>query len=62
MVTIDLALSLLIATISHASEISALIQKAQAEKRDLTAAELQTLMDTDAVSRSALVAAIAAAK
>lgn len=58
----DLVLSLLIALINQAATVSAMIQKAKAEGRDVTAAELQTLLDTDALERAKLVIAIAAAK
>lgn len=36
----DLVLQLMIATLTHASELGALLQRAQAENRDVTAAEL----------------------
>ncbi len=58
----DLAISLLIALISHASEISALITKAKGEGRDITEAELQAVFDADALARAKLTLAIAAAK
>ncbi len=58
----DLAISLLIALISHASEISALITKAKAEGRDITEDELQGVFDADAVARARLTLAIATAK
>jgi Na+-transporting methylmalonyl-CoA/oxaloacetate decarboxylase gamma subunit len=60
--SIDLALSLLIALINNAASVSALITKAKGENRDVTTAELQALLDTDAVERARLVIAIAAAK
>lgn len=58
----DLVLSLLIALLNNASSISALIVKAKAENRDVTPAELQGLLDNDALERAKLVVAIAAAK
>lgn len=58
----DLVLSLLIALINQAATVSALIQKAKAENRDVTPAELQTLFDTDALARAKLVIAISEAK
>ncbi len=60
--SLDLALGLLIALLNNASAISSLIQKAKAENRDLTAAELQSLFDADALARARLVIAIAEAK
>lgn len=58
----DLLLSFLIATATHAGEISALITQAKAQGRDITDAELQAVFDKDAVARAKLVLAIAAAK
>jgi hypothetical protein len=60
--TISLAINLLIALIENAAAISQLIQKAQGEGRDVTSAELQALLDTDALARAKLVIAIAEAK
>lgn len=60
--SIDLALSLLIALLNNASSISALIAQAKSENRDITPAELQALFDTDALARAKLVIAIAEAK
>lgn len=58
----DLALSLVIALITHASEVSALITAAKAENRDITDAELQSVFDKDALARANLVIAIAKAR
>ncbi len=58
----ELAVNLLIAMISNAGAISNLISSAKAENRDITLAELQGLIDADAVARANLVLAIAAAK
>jgi hypothetical protein len=58
----DLVISLLIALLQNASAISALIQKAKLEGRDVTAEELKALLDNDALERAKLVVAIAAAK
>jgi hypothetical protein len=60
--SIDLALGLLIALLNNAQAVSALIQKAKAENRDVTSAELAALLDNDALERAKLVVAIAAAK
>lgn len=59
---VDVAISLVLALIDRAATISALIQKAQTEKRALTEAEWQTVIDSDNVARSALAAAIILAK
>lgn len=58
----SLAIELLIAIINNAATVSALISNAKAQNRDVTMAELQTLVDSDAVARANLVLAIAAAK
>ncbi len=58
----DLAISLLIALITHASEISALITKAKGENRDITPEELQAIFDADELARAKLTIAIATAK
>lgn len=58
--SIDLALSLLIALVNNAAAVSALIQKAKSENRDVAPAELQALLDNDALARAKLVIAIAA--
>jgi hypothetical protein len=58
----DLAISLLLALINNAGQISALITNAKAQNRDLTLADLQSVIDGDAVARANLVLAIAAAK
>jgi hypothetical protein len=60
--SVDLALSLLIALINQAGTISGLITKAKAENRDITPAELQNLFDADSLARARLVIAIADAK
>lgn len=61
--TIDLALTLLIAMINNAANISDLIAKARAAgKTDISSADLQAIIDGDAVARANLVLAIAAAK
>lgn len=56
---IDLALTLIITLLNRSSEISALIQKARGEGRDLTNAELDGLVTADDVARADLEAAIA---
>ncbi len=58
----DLALTLLIAALNHAAEIGALISKARLEGRDISDAELDTLVAADAAARAKLQAAIDAAK
>jgi hypothetical protein len=60
--TISLAVELLLALLKNSATISQLIQKAQGEGRDITSAELSTLVDTDNLARAKLVEAIAAAK
>jgi 2,4-dienoyl-CoA reductase-like NADH-dependent reductase (Old Yellow Enzyme family) len=60
--SVDLALSLLIALLNNATAISALISKAKAENRDLTEAEIQGLFDDYATARAKAEAAIAAAR
>lgn len=62
MSTINLALDLVIALLSRASEVSAAIKKAQAEGRDLTDAELDSFVAANDEARAALVEAIARAK
>lgn len=57
-----LAIELLIAIINNAAAVSAVIANAKAQNRDVTLAELQTIIDGDAVARANLVLAIAAAK
>jgi hypothetical protein len=59
---VSAAISLLLALINNAGQISALIGKAQVAGRDLTPAELDTITAADDQARAALVAAIAAAK
>jgi hypothetical protein len=58
----SLAIDLLVALLQNASAISALIQNAGTQNRDITAAEIQSLLDNDALARAKLVIAIAAAK
>jgi hypothetical protein len=62
MPVVTLAVDLLIAAIQNASAISQLIATAKAQGRDITPAELQTVIDGDNVARANLVLAIAAAK
>jgi hypothetical protein len=62
MPVLDLAVSLLLALINNAQGISQLISNAKNQNRDLTLAELQGIVDGDAVARANLVLAIAAAK
>lgn len=59
---IDVAISLLLALLDRATQISALIGGARKEGRDITPAELDALIDADKVARQALVDAIAKAK
>jgi hypothetical protein len=58
----DLAVALLLALINNAGAISQLITTARSQNRDITLAELQGIIDSDAVARANLVLAIAAAK
>ena len=58
----DLAVSLLLALINNAGQISQLITNAKAQNRDLTMAELQAIVDADQAARASLVDAIAAAQ
>ena len=55
------AIELLLQLINAAGPVSAAIRQAQAEGRDLTAAELQSAFDQDDKSRNALVDAISRA-
>jgi hypothetical protein len=55
------AVGLLSEMLRQAMAISQLIQRAQAENRDLTATELAAIAGRDDTARQALVAAIAAA-
>ncbi len=59
---VTLAIQLVLALVNQAGAISAVIQKAQAENRDLTPEELDSLVASDDTARAALVAAINAAK
>ncbi len=59
---VSLAIQLVLALVNQAGAISAVIQKAQAENRDLTPEELDSLVSSDDTARAALVAAINAAK
>ncbi len=56
------AISLLTQLLAQATVLGNLIRTAQAEGRDITAAELDTLAAGDDVARGALEAAIARAK
>ena len=56
------AITLLLGLLDRASQIGALLGKAQAEGRDVTEAELDALVTDDGRARDALVAAIALAK
>ena len=47
--------------LATANQVSALIQKAHAEGRDITPAELNSIVTADDTTREALVAAITAA-
>ena len=58
----SLALQLLLTLMQNAANIASLIATAQAEGRDVTPAELQTLIAADAQALVRLVIAIAAAK
>lgn len=57
-----LAIDLLLAIINNLGQISTLIKNAQSQNRDITLAELQGVIDTDALARANLIVAIAAAK
>lgn len=59
---IGLALNLLLSLLSKASEISALINAARAEGRDVSDEELAALGVEDDIARDALVEAIRKAK
>jgi hypothetical protein len=58
----DLALQLVITALTHANELTLLIQTARSENRDVSAAELDGLRAKHEVARNALVEAIAKAK
>ncbi len=58
----ELAVSLLLGLLDRATQIGALIKTAQSEGRDITSAELDTLVAADDAARKALNDAIAAAK
>jgi len=58
----DIALTLLISALNHASEIGALIQKARDEGRDVTDAELDGLRAKDDQAKADLTVAIAKAR
>jgi hypothetical protein len=55
----ELALTLLFGLLDRATEITALLNKAKAEGRDVTQAELDSLSLADDVARAELVIAIA---
>lgn len=59
---ISLAVDVLVALLNNSAAISSLIQNATAQNRDVTMAELQALLDNDALARAKLVIAIATAK
>ena len=59
---VSLAIQLVLSLVNQAGTISAAIQKAQAENRDLTPEELDSFVSADNTARAALVAAISAAK
>ena len=52
--TIDLAVTLLLALINNAGKISELIQRAQTEGRDITPAEWQSVISQNDAARAAL--------
>jgi len=54
--------TLLLGIIERAAAVGALINTARAQGRDITTAELESLMDADDAARDALKTAIAAAK
>lgn len=55
----DIALQLLITALAHASELSALIQNARAQNRDISSDELNALHAKYDAARAALLAEIA---
>lgn len=57
-----LAIQLLLGLLDRATQIGALISKAQSEKRDITQAELDVLVAQDDAARKALQDAINAAR
>ena len=57
-----LAIELLIVSIQNAAGISQIIQNAKEQNRDITPAELASIVDSDTLARAKLVVAIAAAK
>ena len=57
-----IAIQLLLGLLDRASSIGTLINKARADKRDISDAELDALMAADDAARAALEKAIAAAK
>lgn len=59
---VDLALGLLFGLLDRATQIGALIKKAQGENRDLTSAELDTLVYQDDAARARYQAEINKAK
>jgi hypothetical protein len=61
-VAINAALELMLALLSRAGEISQLVQRANAESRDLTQEEWDAIVGADDAARQRLVDAIAAAK
>ena len=57
-----LAINLVESLISHAADVTALIKTAQSQGRDVTAAELDSLVSADNQARTDLIAAIAQRK
>ena len=55
----SLAINVIFGLLDRAAAISSLIKTAQAEGRDVTQTELDTLVNADDVARAALVEAIA---
>lgn len=58
----DLAITLLISALNHASEIGALISRARAEGRDVSDAEIDALLAQDDAAKAKLAAHIQQAK
>lgn len=58
----ELAISLLLGLLDRATQIGTLIETARKENRDITTAELDTLVAKDNEARDALTKAIADAK
>ena len=60
--SVDLALSLAIAMMNNAASIASLIQKAQAEGRDLNDDDWKQILDHDDIAKAKAVAELARAK